>query len=355
MREKETIKNVIKNKGIVSEPDYRDLGAVLLFIFLLPYLISFFFGNVGEAAGGIKRESTEKNAEFAVCNTTEKGTETMPLEVYLVNRLPATIDMDYEEEALKAQAVVLRTEMMRLYYESGKAKQITVESTLSQVEGEVYEKAKRMIAETKGMYIVYEGIPVKAPYFAISAGATRNGNEALQSEEYAYLRSVICERDFMAEDYVQSKRMSKRTFYERLEEAAASAEKPAEGKGEYGETSDEDANAGKTKDMTEIIFLENEEGTESRVCLERDMAGYVKSITVGNQILSGEVFRAAFFLNSSCFEVEEDGDDIRIQTKGVGHGLGLCQYGANEAAKKGSDFIDILNYFFSDVVIEKTE
>ena len=42
-----------------------------------------------------------------------------------------------------------------------------------------------------------------------------------------------------------------------------------------------------------------------------------------------------------------------LKTKGVGHGLGFCQYGANEAAKRGNDYIDILNYFFSDTVIEK--
>lgn len=49
------------------------------------------------------------------------------------------------------------------------------------------------------------------------------------------------------------------------------------------------------------------------------------------------------------------GGTIVIKVKGVGHGLGFCQYGANEAAKKGSDYIDILNYFFSEIVIEKTE
>ena len=42
----------------------------------------------------------------------------MPLETYLVSRLPSTIPMEYEKEALKAQAVVLRTEMMRLYYDN---------------------------------------------------------------------------------------------------------------------------------------------------------------------------------------------------------------------------------------------
>ena len=37
----------------------------------------------------------------------------IPLETYLAGRLPATVNMEYEMEALKAQAVVLRTELMK--------------------------------------------------------------------------------------------------------------------------------------------------------------------------------------------------------------------------------------------------
>ena len=43
MKEKEIIKNVIENKRVVTGPDYRDMGAILLFI-LLPYIVSFSLG-----------------------------------------------------------------------------------------------------------------------------------------------------------------------------------------------------------------------------------------------------------------------------------------------------------------------
>ena len=58
-------------------------------------------------------------------------------------------------------------------------------------------------------------------------------------------------------------------------------------------------------------------------------------------------------IKSSCFEIVDEGNTVVLKTKGVGHGLGFCQYGANEAAKRGNDYIDILNYFFSDTVMEK--
>ena len=43
MKKLEIVKNAIRNRRTESKPDYRDVAAVLLFIFLLPYIVSFFF------------------------------------------------------------------------------------------------------------------------------------------------------------------------------------------------------------------------------------------------------------------------------------------------------------------------
>lgn len=366
MKKKEIIKNVIKNRRTVPEPDHRDLGAILLFIFLLPYIVSFFFGNAG-----MEQESrSSEESEYVVCNTTGVGTEMIPLENYLIRRLPATIDTNYEPETLKAQAVVLRTELMRLYYDSQSdygasqdagsssdyggtrqkddenKKYIYIESNIAavDVDNESYEKCRTAVESTAGMYMTYEGYPVKAPYFAVSAGATRNGNEVFNSEDYAYLKSVMCERDFTAENYVQSVKVNKSTFYERLRTLYSGIAEETDDAGDRL-SADEFQTEGFQADGLSISDFQ----------IHRDRAGYVKEIGIGEKYISGEVFRDEFLLNSSCFELEESGSTVMIRTKGVGHGLGLCQYGANEAAKKGSDFIDILNYFFSDIVIEKTE
>lgn len=375
MKEKETIKNVIRNRNvsknqrIVSGPDYRDLGAILLFIFLLPYIVSFFFGNAGKEAqaaeDGIEEgiaadyntaagnELFEDKGELHifVCNTTAAGTETMPLETYLVCRLPSTIDMNYEKEALKAQAVVLRTELMRICSGNGSEnngsgnedggnkdienksrrdadadnRYIYIRSNIVRADGEIYERAKEAVENTRGMYMTYQRQPIKAPYFALSAGATRNGNEVFDSSDYEYLKSVMCERDFTSDDYNKSVKMRKGAFFERLNEIAPG------------------------------IWEQRDKGVDEIISITRDRAGYVAEIGIGDKYISGEAFRNTFLLASSCFEISEEEDGICIKTKGVGHGLGFCQYGANEAAKKGSDYIDILNYFFSDIVIEKTE
>lgn len=350
MKKLEIVKNAIRNRRSGSKPDYRDVAAILLFIFLLPYIVSFFFGNAGagvqKGEEGNTPEGEEQmengdegpelfwedigKAEFIVYSKTAAGTEMMPLETYLISRLPSTIDMGYEMEALKAQAVVLRTELMRLYYDreerekDGKAC-IYVESNIIKTDGAAYERCKEAVSSTKGMYLTYEGYPINAPYFAVSAGATRNGNEVFGNEDYKYLKSVVCERDFTSEDYIHSIRVDKDSFLKAMQELCP-----------------------------EIVW-EEEKGLEEVFSLIRDRAGYVLEIRSEEGTIAGEVFRRAFFLHSSCFEWQEKGDTVVIKAKGVGHGLGFCQYGANEAAKRGSDFIDILNYFFSEIVIEKTE
>lgn len=38
---------------------------------------------------------------------------------------------------------------------------------------------------------------------------------------------------------------------------------------------------------------------------------------------------------------------------GYGHGVGMSQYGANYMAKQGSDFKEILTYYYTDCNVER--
>lgn len=49
-------------------------------------------------------------------------------------------------------------------------------------------------------------------------------------------------------------------------------------------------------------------------------------------------------------KVTDDGVDFTV--RGYGHGVGMSQYGANEMAKKGSTYEEILKHFYKDVKIE---
>ena len=49
-------------------------------------------------------------------------------------------------------------------------------------------------------------------------------------------------------------------------------------------------------------------------------------------------------------EVTETG--VNFTVRGYGHGVGMSQYGANEMAKKGSTYEEILKHFYKDTKIE---
>ena len=44
-------------------------------------------------------------------------------------------------------------------------------------------------------------------------------------------------------------------------------------------------------------------------------------------------------------------DEVTFSTIGFGHGVGMSQTGANEMAKDGADYVEILEHYFTGVTI----
>ena len=65
--------------------------------------------------------------------------------------------------------------------------------------------------------------------------------------------------------------------------------------------------------------------------IERDEYGRVLSIKVGNKRFIKELMKL-LDLNSTRFSIFPTG--VKFITRGKGHGLGLCQYGAEKMARK---------------------
>jgi stage II sporulation protein D len=61
--------------------------------------------------------------------------------------------------------------------------------------------------------------------------------------------------------------------------------------------------------------------------------------------------RADLNLRSTFFSVNANGDSIILSGKGYGHGVGLCQEGAMVMAAKGFRYPDIINFYYSGVII----
>ena len=224
--------------------------------------------------------------------------------------------IDYAEEALKTQVI-----MARSYIASKKNEDLSYLSTdemktlWANHYDENYAKLKKAVQETKNIVVSYNNEPVQPLYHAQSAGITQNPLD-IWDLEIPYIESVESSWDRLDPDLMKEKDYKTQTFIQMVNE----------------------------KYSTPVLLPYNLE-TQIQI-IERTQGGYVKSIQVGNQLISGEEFRKLLGLRSSCFLIEYNSEGVRITTKGMGHGVGLSQYGANAMAKEGKTAEEILKYYF---------
>lgn len=302
----------------------RNKLIVFLFLIWISYFaVVFFKGNVEEKEPeqnhlNILQEKTlidtTQNSLYQVVFEDNRGRSVISLEEYLVGILPTTIDINYELETLKAQAVLLRSTLLYemnkegvrqidsgkfhyTYMTEGAWKKIWKENY-----GTNYEKCMRAVNETEGITLSYKGENIPGTFCAISAGKTRKD----KSRQYPYLKSVQCSKSVEASDYLQ--------LYN---------------------------------------FPINQ--WESLEIIEKDENGYANIVEADGKKMSGEAFRIEYGLASSCMKILK-GKEYVIETRGKGHGLGMDQYYANCLAKEGEDvdYMEILNYFYQNISFEKT-
>ena len=339
----------VKTKRIISGFEIKNLGMILLLLLMLPYPITFFCGNLNrqsEKSISAVWEAGLTESEYQIINRTELGEERIPLELYVADKLSAVMTGEEETEALKAQAVLIRTELVRRMRQVNQKentkeneKEIEVKDNLygrEEIPKEIYEA----VAETAGQCIVYEDVPIIGAYFELSSGMTRTGEEAGVSN-VPYLKSVACGKDYLAENYSSISRWTVEEF-EKLWLALP------------GQNQTKEQNVFQKKDMTGNNMVA-ESNALNEFVYTRDNVGYVLYIEYEGKNVSGEDFKEMFGLDSACFTISKKGNNYLIKTKGIGHGLGMSLHAAKLLAAEGKTYIEILKYFFQDVTIVKIE
>ncbi|MBN2379071.1 SpoIID/LytB domain-containing protein [candidate division WOR-3 bacterium] len=69
----------------------------------------------------------------------------------------------------------------------------------------------------------------------------------------------------------------------------------------------------------------------------------------GTHEIKGSVLRTAFDLRSTWFKISEKQDVMVFEGHGWGHGVGMCQYGAMEMARRGKSPKKILKHYYKGV------
>ena len=83
-----------------------------------------------------------------------------------------------------------------------------------------------------------------------------------------------------------------------------------------------------------------------------DTAGSVETVEVGGVTVKGSTLRSILGLRSACFEWEAADGKLVFFVTGYGHGVGMSQYGANQMAKEGADYREILTHYYTGVTVE---
>jgi stage II sporulation protein D len=69
----------------------------------------------------------------------------------------------------------------------------------------------------------------------------------------------------------------------------------------------------------------------------------------GKSEIKGPVIRTTLGLKSTYFKVREEGSNMVFEGHGWGHGVGMCQYGAMEMARRGASAKRILRHYYQGV------
>ncbi len=267
--------------------------------------------------------------------------ELVPLEDYVTGVVAAEMPAAFPPEALKAQAVAARTYIVKRMLAGGvinnchpgadtcddpnHAQAWLSRSDMRERWGTLqyyryYYKISAAVDDTAGEIITYRGQPIDPVYHASCGGRTEN-SEDVWKFAVPYLRSVACPYDAAPEP---ERRV---TLTLRQVERALGADLRAL-----------PAAAGS--------------GGPLRV-VERTSTGRPKTLLVGDQRLTASEVRQKLGLRSTNFTWRLAGDKIEFITRGYGHGVGMCQYGARGLAEHGCDYRQIIKHYYTGVSIIK--
>ena len=260
------------------------------------------------------------------------GEETtqMLLEEYLVGVLLAEMPADFEEEALKAQAVVARTYALRRHESGNKHEQggVCGESTCCQgyKSPEDYvknggtkasvDKIRRAVQQTHGEVLTYEGDLIEGTYFSTSGGMTEDALE-VWGVDIPYLKAT-------------------------------------ESPGEEHASHDTDTALFTREEFLACIDTELTGDPEDWIGqVTYTAGGGVQTIQIGSRNYTGTELRSLLGLPSTNFTMTPANNGIFVVTHGYGHRVGMSQYGADAMAASGVDYRQILAHYYSGTTLEQ--
>ena len=265
---------------------------------------------------------------ISVMKAADGMVEEVPEREYLIGALAAEADMSHHDEALRAQCVACYTYALYTRKNNSTDKADISDDTnvhqgyLTKNErkekwGDAFtaneEKATEIVESVLGEAIYYEDEPIMAVYHALNNGTTQSA-QTVWKKSIPYLTSVESPGDKLSVELEKKYDFTYEEFREKI-----------------------------TK-IDRVALSEDKKKWIGQI--EKNAGGYVLGVYIGGSELTAADIRTALELRSCCFEISRNDDCITVKTYGYGHMVGMSQYGADYMARQGSDYREILSYYY---------
>ncbi len=254
---------------------------------------------------------------FRVNNKKLDVVNRVEIDEYLKGVLPKEMSPSFPMESLKAQALCSRSFAINNYNKFIKKGYNLDDTTSSQVYygKDVENKStNKAVEDTLGQVIKYNGEVAETIFCASSGGYTVASSEAWGGNSVPYL--IAQEDPYSVHPW------------------------------KY-ELKDSDL---KKLNLSDVFSVSLDYNNSNRV------NNLTFSTSKGDVKIKATDFRKKIgntIIKSTLFDVNVIGNKIFVSGKGYGHGVGMSQYGAVEMAKKGSNYKDIIEFYFPGTNIEK--
>lgn len=280
-----------------------------------------------------------------VFNVQEQQVMDMELEDYIKGVVSAEMPAVFELEALKAQAVVARTYVLRrklrgstipehpeavISTDHRNGQEWKSKEELQEQWGGFFKyliywnKISQAVEGTAGQVLTYRQELIDAVYHSNAGGQTEDA-AYVWGNPFPYLKSVSSVYDTDSPKYSQTVTLTWTELDQRLGTSLVQTIQNA--------------------DSEEVAyFLENENSLIE--ILEVSPSERILQIRLGKTVLAGKDFRTQLGLSSTRIELFPTANGLQITTYGNGHGVGMSQYGANGMAKNGAKYHEILQHYY---------
>ena len=264
--------------------------------------------------------------------TDDETVQQMDIEQYLLGVVAGEMKNDWPMEALKAQAILARTFVLKFCEEKesrydGADISTDIEEAQAYDDTAVNERVERAVKETEGLVLSHHGELPYAWFHAHSGGMTAKAKEGLnyEKEEPGYTRvtaglesdqapadAAVWEASFPEEEFIAALRKAGMAGVKKLDSITVGS---------------------------------------------RGVSGRAETLLVNGTPVNAANLRIAIgstkMRSTLLTSLKLENGKVLMEGKGYGHGVGMPQWGAYGMAENGKGAEEIVTYYFQDVSVEK--